>query len=184
MTNNILKAWNAGFTKRWHTHPIMSDTVDYDSGHQQRMTILTLLLWSDASRDLIVATTIHDQGECDVGDLAHPAKKKHPAIRDLAWEIEMQSIADQGLVFPKLSDEDQRRLHFVDWLDAFLFVMRTHPRVLTQSAWRNQLREHKIIARELDCDRKVEDLLDAAREFYIPPVSLWESLLRLFWWQK
>ena len=46
--SNILKAWTATFVRRWHTQPLLSDTNDFTSGHQQRTTVLLLLFFPNS----------------------------------------------------------------------------------------------------------------------------------------
>lgn len=137
--NPILKAWNASFVRRWHTHPQLCDSVDYDSGHQQRVALLMLSFWPDSSRDALVAAILHDQGEADAGDMAHPAKKRHPEIRHLLHEVEMDSISAQGFDFPELSDVEKARLSFCDLLDSYIWMLRHKPKLSKKDEWVKQL---------------------------------------------
>lgn len=136
--NPILKAWNASFVRRWHTHPQLCDSVDYDSGHQQRCALLMLSFWPDSSRNAIVAALLHDQGECDAGDMAHPAKKRHPEIRELLHAVEMDGIAAQGFTYPNLSTVETARLSFCDLLDSYVWMLRHKPILARKVEWMNQ----------------------------------------------
>lgn len=133
--NNILKAWNAGLVRRWHTHPDLCDTVDYDSGHQQRCAVLLLLFWPDSSRASIIDTIIHDQGECDAGDLAGPAKARNPEIRTLLQAVEDESIIEQGFEGFDINQTEYARRKFVDLLDSYIWMLRNKPALSRKQAW-------------------------------------------------
>lgn len=136
--NNILKAWNAGFVRRWHTQPRLCDTVDYTSGHAQRCTVLLLLFWPDSSRDSIIDTLTHDQGEDDSGDIARPAKQAFPKMRDMASDVERASIETQGLNLSDPSEEEILRRKFVDLLDSYLWMLRHKPSMQHRPEWKEQ----------------------------------------------
>lgn len=136
--NNILKAWNAGFVRRWHTQPRLCDTVDYTSGHAQRCTILLLLFWPDSSRDAIIDTLTHDQGEDDSGDIARPAKIAHPEMREMAGDVETASIQTQGLNLCDPTEKELFRRKFVDLLDSYLWMLRHKPSMKHRPEWKAQ----------------------------------------------
>lgn len=165
--NNMLKAWNAGFVRRWHTNPELCDTVDYDCGHQHRCTILLLLFWPDAPSWLITATLIHDQGECDAGDMAGPAKAKHPEIRTLLQIVESESIREQGFSHQKLTPEEKRRVKFVDYLDSYIWMLRHKSSMSRKKKWKKQLEELHEMAHDLSVSQKFSEFIKSANEFYI-----------------
>ena len=166
--NPTLKAWTAGFVRRWHTHPELCDTVDYDSGHQQRCAVLLLQFWPETSRDLLIRAIIHDQGECDSGDIAYPAKKKHPQIAALVSDIELSSIQSQGFPCPTLSKDDQLKMKFVDYLDSFLWMWRHKPQMMFKSEWENQAVELGVRAMGLGILDEYDDFMVAAHDFFWP----------------
>lgn len=132
---DIMKAWNAGFVERWHTHPSLAGSGDRNSGHQHRCAILLLLLWPDSSRDAIIDALVHDQGEIDAGDMAHPAKVKHPELRGLLHQVEEQSISEQGFVFGQITDQERARRNFVDLLDSYLWAVRQREELRFRDEW-------------------------------------------------
>lgn len=135
ITDNIFKAWIAGFVRRWHTQPQLVDSNDPDSGHQHRCTILLLLFWPDSSRASIIDTLVHDQGECDVGDMARPAKQANPQVRDLLEAVEKQSILEQGFKLIEITDEELSRRKFVDLLDSYIWMLRHKPHMRKFPEW-------------------------------------------------
>lgn len=165
--NNILKAWNAGFVRRWHTQPELCDTIDYDSGHQHRCTVLLLLFWPDAPDWLVIATIIHDQGECDAGDMAGPAKTKHPEISTLLQIIESESIKQQGFSHRELTAEEKRRVKFVDYLDSYIWMLRHKSSMSRKVEWKKQLKELYEMADNLSVSEKFSEFMDSANKFYI-----------------
>ena len=164
--NNILKAWNAGFVRRWHTHPVMVDTHDPDNAHQQRCTVLLLLFWPDSTREAIIDCLVHDQGECDSGDMARPAKEKYPQIAVMLQNIEDESIKEQGFEF-FASDLEVRRRKFVDLLDSYIWMLRNKPILRHRPEWREQalLLDHWAIS--LEIFGEYNDFLSAASYFYV-----------------
>ncbi len=166
--NNILKAWNAGLVRRWHTQPELCDTVDYDSGHQQRCTIMLLLFWPDATREELIDSLIHDQGECDAGDMAAPAKQKYPLIADDLWEVELASIAAQGFTMPHLRGERLRRRKFVDYMDSYVWMLRHKATMRKKPEWERQLAHLISEAEALGIGQKFTDFMTSAIKFYAP----------------
>lgn len=164
--NNILKAWNAGLVRRWHTQAELCDTVDYDSGHQQRCTIMLLLFWPDAPRWLIIACLIHDQGECDAGDMAGPAKAKHPEIRTLLQIVESDSVREQGFPQFALTPEEKRRVKFVDYLDSYIWMLRNKFSMAKKVAWQKQLEHLYNEADDLGIALEFSAFIEAATIYY------------------
>lgn len=148
------KAWCAGFVRRWHMNHHLCDTVDYTSGHQQRCAILLLKFWPDASREEIISTLTHDQGEFDSGDMSYTAKRKHPSLKEMLEVVEADSIRDQGLPPVKYTS----RIAFVDRLDSYLWMLRHAPHLRLHDDWMSQM----------------NDLLEYARieNIYLPTLGL------------
>lgn len=140
--SGILKAWTASFVRRWHTQPLLSDTNDFNSGHQQRTTLLLLLFFPNSTRRAIIDCIIHDQGEDDSGDMAHPAKRKFPEIRDMIAEVEDASIVLQGLPRPDINDVELKRRKWVDLLDSYLWMLKHKPHMRHRPEWQAQ---HKAL---------------------------------------
>jgi len=136
--DRVLKAWHATLVRRWHTQPELVHTHDPDGHHQHRCTILLLCFWPDSSRDSIIDTLTHDQGEIDAGDMAGPAKQKHPTIRQLLQDVEDESIESQGLNLCDPSELEIRRRKFVDCLDSYLWMRSYKSAMALKPAWANQ----------------------------------------------
>lgn len=156
---DIMKAWNAGFVERWHTHPSLAGSGDRNSGHQHRCAVLLLLLWPDSTRDAIIDVLIHDQGEIDAGDMAHPAKVKHPELRAMLHDVEEQSISEQGFVFGDLSWEQLERRAFVDLLDSYLWAIRHREELRFRAEWQAQREKLDRDAKRLGVEELYVQLL-------------------------
>lgn len=135
--SNILKAWTASFVRRWHTHPQLSGTNDFNCGHQQRTALLLLLFWPDSSRDAIIDALVHDQGEDDSGDMAHPAKARFPEIRSMLQIVEESSVKQQGFRF-EISEHEEDRRRWADLLDSYLWMLMYKPRMKDRPEWKAQ----------------------------------------------
>ena len=129
------KAWLATFTRRWHCNPDMCHTIDPVGGHSARMGILALELFgADASRELLVACLSHDLGEYMTGDVAWPAKQDRE-LSDALDRIEACALADMGMLFDLNRPIDQRRLKYLDRLDAYLWTQHHRPDILNRDGW-------------------------------------------------
>lgn len=129
-------AWLATFTRRWHANPDLCHTVDPVAAHSARMGVLALTLWPNVSGNLLAACLVHDLGERWVGDVPHPAKRD-PEFRAALDRLEDAALDGLGLL-PRISDEDQRRLRFLDRLDGYLWAKRHAPQTMTGDGWPEQ----------------------------------------------
>lgn len=165
--NNILRAWNAGFVRRWHTHVRMVDFDDRDNAHQHRCTVLLLLFFPNSSRASIIDTIIHDQGEVAAGDMAHPTKKRFPEIAIKLQKVEDDEIEAQG--FPRLDINDvelfQRR--FVDLLDSYVWMLRNCPSLRKRPEWITRYETLETWAMSLDVYTVFNDFMESCSAFYI-----------------
>ena len=165
--NNILKAWSGSFTRRWHNQPQLCETNDPISGHQQRCTMLLLLFWSDASRESIIDTLIHDQGETDSGDMPHQTKQKNPEIRSMLEIVESDSIIAQGFENITLTPTELRRRKFVDLLDSYLWMLSHKPIMSKTEPWRIQLSQLYHEAEALGIENKYDSFIKEAHFLFI-----------------
>lgn len=161
-----LTAWNASFVRRWHTHPTLCDTLDYDSGHQQRVALLVLLLKPEASRELIVAAIIHDQGEFAVGDIPSSAKLAHPDLKTIADTIERKAIHDSGLPSIMVTPDEALFLSVCDYLDCYLWMLRYRPKLRFSGDWKRQINSVLERAELVGVHNEVVALLNEAERFY------------------
>ena len=137
---NLRTTWLATFTRRWHSNPDMCHVVDPVGGHSERVALIILHCWPDASRDLILAALYHDLAESVIGDIPPAGKAMIPNIaaieeaiaRDNGWHVD-------------LTDQDAARLRFADRLDAYM--MAQHERAPDNGDWADA-REWLIYAAE------------------------------------
>lgn len=162
--NTTYRAWRAGFIRRWHTNFDLCDTVDCDAGHQGRVAILVLSIFPKASRELLIAALTHDQGEAAVGDLSYDAKRANPALAKMVHELESVEISVQGLPDLVLGNYGLKALKLCDSLDAWLWMLRHKPHLVTRSDWLKQLDDMRTQADQLGVTDQVSALTIAAIE--------------------
>ena len=134
MTERPPLPWLATFTRRWHANPDLCHTVDPIGWHSGRMGVLALHLFGEsASRDLLVACLCHDLGENLPGDVTYQAKKD-PEFKAIVDRLEAGHLKAMQMTFT-LSPEDQRRLKYLDRLDAFLWAFHNTPHILGGNGW-------------------------------------------------
>lgn len=153
-TPDLQAVWNATRVRRWHTHPVLSRTDDFIDGHTHRVVVLLLSLFPDASRNLLVAASLHDMGEYASGDLANPAKKRYPELRSLVAVVERRGVLDLGLRCPYLTHEEEKQLWLGDRLDAWLWMTHHAIHLRVDPDWR----------------RAREDLLHRARDLGVEAI--------------
>lgn len=130
--------WLATFTRRWHANPALCHTIDPVAAHSGRMGVLALHLFgATASRELLVACLTHDLGEHATGDVPFDAKKD-AAFRAHLDRLEDAALHKMGMSF-SLSADDQRRLKYLDRLDAYLWAQHHAPHALEGDGWPEQL---------------------------------------------
>jgi 5'-deoxynucleotidase YfbR-like HD superfamily hydrolase len=127
--------WLSTFTRRWHCNPHLAHTVDPVGYHGARMAVLALEYWGAvASRELLVACICHDLGEWATGDVPYDAKRD-AALKAHLDRIEDAALHKMGLAF-SLSLDDQRRLKFLDRLDAYLWAEHHAPGLMARDDWK------------------------------------------------
>lgn len=164
--NIMLKSWCATFVRRWHSNPLLSDTYDPDGHHQHRCTILLLHLWPYSTREAIIDCLTHDQGEIDAGDMPHPAKTKHPELRDILVEIEDESLVEQGFG-KEINSIDWDRRKFVDYLDAYIWMLKNKPRMRKLPTWKDHRTTLLSWASSLEVGIKVQTLLEDSEQLFV-----------------
>lgn len=129
-----MRPWLASHVRRWHCNPHLQHTHDPVAAHSGRMGILALSLWGSAcSRDLLAACLCHDLGESAVGDIPWPAKSD-ATLRSASDRLEERAIAEMGLAY-SLCLTDQRRLKYLDRLDAYLWAEHHRPDLMSRPDW-------------------------------------------------
>jgi len=128
------KAWLATFTRRWHANPDMCHTIDPVGAHSGRMGVLALQLFgASASRELLAACLCHDLGEHVTGDVAWPAKQDAELGAALD-RIEEAALVSMGMSYT-IAPADQRRLKYLDRLDAYLWADHHSPHIMGRDGW-------------------------------------------------
>lgn len=110
----------AGNVKRVHTIPRVGD-ISYTVGaHTFNALTLLYLLHPGPNHQLVRAVLWHDVGERWLGDLPHPAKHYHPALKAPYEEAESAVLERMG-VDTDLDDEDKQWLNAIDGLEFWLW---------------------------------------------------------------
>ena len=146
--SNVLSQWRAGFVRRWHMSPDMSHIDDCNHGHQGRCGVLVLSLWPDCAKDFLAAAVTHDLREVVTGDIAGPSKVNHPDALRKIEEIGDEWEDHCGFAF-NLTRDEMACLHFVDKLDAYLFVKHRAPHLLSGEGWPDARERLLKMAKEL-----------------------------------
>ena len=131
---NLLKVNRACFTMRWHTHPDLAHTGDSVAGHQGRVAAMYAAAFPE-DKDGIIACVLHDIGEAYVADVPSRVKKKSPQLREILHDLEAQAIAELGIIFPKLTELQAKRVYFFDQLDALLWAYTRCPWLSERESW-------------------------------------------------
>lgn len=160
--NRTLRAWRASFTRRWHACFDLCDTVDPVAGHQQRVALLVLSLYPEASRTLLAHAITHDQGEAGSCDCSYEAKRANPQLAGLLHRLEGDEIAAQGFSLPNLTPREEKVLKLCDWLDSWLWMLRHARHLAVRADWMAQRTVILVLADEVRLDEEVGDLLAAA----------------------
>ncbi|NUM72775.1 hypothetical protein HUU40_00295 [candidate division KSB1 bacterium] len=144
----VEQVFAAGRVRRWHSHPEMSHTEDYNDAHQGRVARLILALHPSPSALLIAAALTHDDGESGPGDMSRQAKRANPELRAMLQELEDAKICQiwNTPIPPRMSlnPDEIAWLKFCDLLDGYMWVKHKNPNILAQPGWianRNELAE-------------------------------------------
>ena len=116
----------ATFTRRWHTHPHLSHTVDPVGYHSGRMGVLALDFFG-ADGPLLAACLVHDLGEHVTGDVPFGSPCKSDFHEEHARLM-------MGMDYPC----DDPRVKFLDLLDSYLWARHHAPHLMGRDDWRKQ----------------------------------------------
>ena len=124
---------------RWHANksPKLRNSGDTTDKHSLRMIKLLIALAPDLliSDRLFRAIALHDVGESQLGDVSGKAKQEHPQLAAALDQAEAENRAAMRLKMPKLSETEWRILHFLDRLDAVMWVTIHDPGQLADQDW-------------------------------------------------
>lgn len=123
---------------RWHTHHLLSETVDPIDGHQGRVAVMLLAIKPDVPRSTLVAALTHDLGERAVGDISRTVKRRRPEIAKAAAEIEEEEVErlfGGEIPYPPMSADQVSLLKLADLLDAYLWMIHHRPGIRFRAGW-------------------------------------------------
>jgi hypothetical protein len=158
--SDIMAAWRAGFTRRWHSNPDMAQFDDPVCGHSGRVAVLACLLFPHRPQ-VIRAAVLHDLGEGAVGDMNGEAKRRNPDLAQMLHDLESDAMRDIGVPYPNLSATESDALRLCDLLDAWLFMMLRAPQLQDRPDWRACRHDILRLAISLGVADAVERLIGA-----------------------
>lgn len=136
-----------GATIRYHAQPeIPVQTV---AEHAWGVAAL-LVRWfkEDLTVNMLAAAIVHDSGECDVGDIPSPTKKKFPELRKELAKLEHAKMAKLGLADyeGQLSHHEYALLKLCDMLEGYFYtgkaVLRYNEGMTTLLCWHEMIKDH------------------------------------------
>jgi len=113
---------SAGAIKRFHCARVIKE--ESVAEHSLNVAALVLVLTKGlASRNLLIASMLHDHGEAAIGDIPANIKSKLPP--EARQELEDKEQSELDLMFPELvgtglTEEEEYTLHIADRLDGLL----------------------------------------------------------------
>lgn len=111
------QVYSSGKVRRWHTHPLLSQT---QADHSWGVAMILLLLHPHPSADLLKEALMHDMHELVTGDV--PSQCKSASYRTLEEGQKSLFRERNGLPVVNLSEEDAAWLKMADVLEAQLFL--------------------------------------------------------------
>lgn len=148
----------SGFVQRWHQNPWMAATGETNAHHQWMVLSLVLILFPDASRELMFEAQFHDVGEIDVGDLRAPFKDANPEFA--AHHALIEKDARRSIVgVADLTAAEALQLKLCDRLAAYLWMLMTRPQLSARLDWIGDHDRIRSIARELGVFAEVQQLI-------------------------
>lgn len=157
------KFYRSGLVRRWHQNPEMSQFGQNNAAHQWGVVTLVLIMFPNASRELIIAAHTHDVGELDAGDLASPKKELYPEVYEQLQGVEelsrLETLGKNIFHSAYLSDMEKGRLHLCDKLEAALFMLTFNPQSIKNDRWDKQFENMRKMSVRLGCVEKYDELL-------------------------
>lgn len=109
----------SGEVKRYHTFRTIGEQNNAD--HSWNVTVLLLAIFPDASRDLIIASIMHDAHELKTGDIPSTTKWEYPELRAIIKRIEAD-IEETYQFMPPISEQEKAILKVADCLEMIRFA--------------------------------------------------------------
>jgi 5'-deoxynucleotidase YfbR-like HD superfamily hydrolase len=109
------------WVRRYHTEPrIQEETVGH---HSHGVAAILIILYPDASTNLLKAAIVHDLEEKMTGDMPAPAKREM-GVRQVFEEYGQRLRRAAGLAIPPLTEMEEVMLKFADCLHGALSSLR------------------------------------------------------------
>lgn len=105
--------------RRWHTEPVLHNQTVGEHSYGVMYLVLELTGWS-ASRNLLLASLMHDTAERKTGDVPGPTKRKL-GVKAAFDAMEDAHMAELGLVIPALTESEAFTLKLADNLEGAMF---------------------------------------------------------------
>jgi len=160
---SLLKAFRAGFVRRWHTNPDLAHTNDRIDAHSGRVARIILMMHPDPSVALLRAALIHDDGESVVGDI--PAIFKNSMGKTDRASFEAYEDDAVCSIWPKatpaIADTEIRWLKFADRLDAYMWASHHAAHIMDGDGWPDAWAWLELQSNILNC---VSGFRDAVRD--------------------
>lgn len=161
----VSRKWSAGFTRRWHCHAVLRDTVDPVDGHSARVAKLALMIKPDLSREALIWALVHDDSEIDLGDISGWAKRNNPELREFYAKAEEQNLKEIGIEIPEVNDLEMKVIYAADKIDCHLWAMFHKPELSKNPDW---------IAAKGDIKKMLDEFL--GMEEVGPNAAIWQML--------
>jgi len=108
-------ARRAGDVMRYHTWPVVQQQTG--AHHTWNVCRILVTIWPDAPADAIRYALFHDAGELGPGDVPFPYKMQSPSLKHAFDQMEEQSLRNQGITLPVLTDEWRWRIKTADLIE-------------------------------------------------------------------
>lgn len=131
MRDQLDFVYAAGETRRFHTVPVLR--TQNVAAHSWHVTMLAQVVYGQDEPGItpvfLMACLTHDMAECHYGDMPSPAKRGLREyisnFRETYGEIEQAHLSKFSMDWEKfLSDEEKRRLKFLDSCEGALYCCR------------------------------------------------------------
>jgi 5'-deoxynucleotidase YfbR-like HD superfamily hydrolase len=147
------RLWRSGFVRRWHSNPDMAHTAQTNAQHMWGCAVLAKFLFP-GRYDVLTACLLHDCGEVDIGDLSGPAKRENPDVARMVSKLESNKMTELGIDYIPCPE-----MKFVDMLEAYLWVHKHNPKLLSTDEWVEQARQLDTMAATLGVMSGYQEIL-------------------------
>ena len=144
-TENLEAILRSGQVARYHAQPeIPAQSM---AEHQWGVAILVIKMYSNPSKNLLMAAVTHDCAEAVTGDIPSPVKREHPEMKAVLDDVENRVNKEWGINYD-LNEIDKRRLKICDILEGLYYsaqsVRRNHEAHHVVVSWLDYLMAYNI----------------------------------------